>query len=471
MTENKQTNEEPENSKKPDITSDNQASNPDIVNRPVWLLQYNADDQVTNWTRDAVPGSIIEWKAGRGLPKTMQADDPVIYWRTTKQGGVAGTGKVISTDTRLVAGVRRFPTTVVQFNENIIFKREAFIKEAGITRRNWQGSVLSLPANVSKKINSMLGAYGLIPLFNDNDGVIHVRRDDAELEHDDLGRAPLAVSLARMLHEIWCTEQGLKPFPNRKPQKYATGFMAHIDAPWGGGKTSFANLIARTLNPNLDNKSPDFLKKLYPNRVDMSGLFMSLAHTIGNLKLPESDEYHWHQDARRPWIIVPYNAWRNQHVNPPWWSFYQTIRKTCFNSIWKEGHPLTIQNSSSSYSTRKENWYSRLNLTVDLWCRELWWRITTPKVVFQLGVVALSVLTAFLIFNYSAEPNGGPTDQWLTTSTFGYLVAFLTGSGSFLIAVSTVISDALAPGEMYLESRFLLVPLIHLTDSGGISPE
>ena len=94
--------------------------------------------------------------------------------------------------------------------------------------------------------------------------------------------------------------------------------MVHIDAPWGGGKTSFANYLKKILNPYRD-ATP-------------------LPVWFGNL--PFNDKEQWPEDYRRPWHIVEFNAWKHQELSPPWWAFYQAIRKQGMRAVSKETNQL-----------------------------------------------------------------------------------------------------------------------------------
>ena len=455
-----------------------------------WILQYNAKDWEDAPQRIA-QGTLETWKTKGGLPRALQPNDPVIYWRTTNDGGFVGTGHVLSRDLgpKDEEGWRRFPTEVHEFDQSRLIPRKEIIEAAGITRKSWQGAVLPLSEEEAVKIDDLLRREGRMPLFTDAqleqarlktreeqketeqtsatdsddatkgplpEGEIRVRRDDAERDHDALGRGALAVSLATILHEIWCIEQGLKPYKARAPQKDAAGFVAHIDAPWGGGKTSFANLIARTLNPELDGPGtrPDFLENLYPDRKDMSGLFLSGDKL--DPQHPGTFESRYDRAARRPWIIVPFNAWLNQHVDPPWWSFYQTIRKACFSAIRKEGCPDIVFNGDGPYEMRRESWLNRFDRLRGLWVRELWWRLTTPKVSKQLAVTLISIVVGLLLYKVGLAGQISGKAAITTTSGIGLVIALITGAGSFISAGITVLADALAPGRNALGERVSL---------------
>jgi len=84
---------------------------------------------------------------------------------------------------------------------------------------------------------------------------------------DRLNREGAAKSLARLINNEVFSGNNLQH-----------GFMIHLQGEWGDGKSTFLNLIEKNL-PIKDRK----------------------------------------------WIIIKYNAWRNQHINPPWWSFLNDI--------------------------------------------------------------------------------------------------------------------------------------------------
>jgi hypothetical protein len=124
----------------------------------------------------------------------------------------------------------------------------------------------------------------------------------------------------------------------------------HIDAPWGGGKTSFANYLIRILDhASSQGEPPEWLKKL-----------------------PMQLEKNWPQAFRRPWFIVHFNAWQHQDVSPPWWVLYQVIRKGISKRL--------------SYIERMSSL-----------CREFWWRVATPQIFGSFLVMLPPLFIAFLL--------------------------------------------------------------------------
>ncbi len=101
--------------------------------------------------------------------------------------------------------------------------------------------------------------------------------DDPTLE-DKLGRKPIAINLAKLIHhDIIGSEK-------------CHAFMAHLQGRWGEGKTSFMKFLEEGLQQAGDNR----------------------------------------------WIVVHYNAWKNQNINPPWWTFLDTIYNQTKSKVGKQ---------------------------------------------------------------------------------------------------------------------------------------
>ncbi|RNC83160.1 MAG: hypothetical protein ED557_10640 [Balneola sp.] len=84
---------------------------------------------------------------------------------------------------------------------------------------------------------------------------------------DKLSRRPIAEDLARIINN--------DIFGNEK----CYSFMAHLQGRWGEGKSSFMSFLEDGLQLHGDDK----------------------------------------------WIVIHYNAWENQHVDPPWWTFLDAL--------------------------------------------------------------------------------------------------------------------------------------------------
>ncbi|MGO7452016.1 P-loop NTPase fold protein [Rhizobium ruizarguesonis] len=272
--------------------------------------------------------------------------------------------------------------------------------------------------------------------------------DDAEYERDDLGRSVLAIGLARRLHRIWrrtnLNEQERKGEPS-------ASFVAHIDAPWGGGKTTFANFIERVLNPRADNGAYALLRNRY-TQGELGGIYLedppSKEEDFSRLRRIEPD-------GRRPWIVVNFNAWQAEHCSPPWWVFYQTVRKKCFDAALKEGtDPWSPGDPNKRLNALKRpfHWAS-------LWMNEYRWRLTNPKVVVLLGTAAISAALLLLMrdmgyWGIIGDPAKAESGYFLSSSV-GLLLAGLTG-GSAIWGLGAVLTESLVPGTDTLSERLSL---------------
>ena len=137
--------------------------------------------------------------------------------------------------------------------------------------------------------------------------------DDPVLQPDQdlLGRVAFARFLARRIAAI-------------PRDSYA--YSIHLFAPWGAGKSTLLNFLRRQL------ESP---------------------------KEPPADE----------WLVVEFNAWRHQQINPPWWSLMERIFQEAKGrlSVWGQ-------------------------------FTEYWWRFNSGRLQYFLGAIVLAWLLALVVF-------------------------------------------------------------------------
>lgn len=269
--------------------------------------------------------------------------------------------------------------------------------------------------------------------------------DDAETGEDHLDRAVLAIGLARRLHRIWCRA-------NAAGNAGSTSFVMHLDAPWGGGKTSFANFLGSVLNPVPRHRpSAKFLRDRYPGK-DIGGVFLDEPPTS---REERERLFAATEDERRPWIVVPFNAWLNEHCSPPWWTFFQTIRRYCFAAITSEGtHPWcgNLKPDGREWFLRKGHW-ARLSLG------EIWWRLNNPKIrtllltaaFSALGLAALSYMGALDIGADPAKPAIG----FALKDALGYMLAGVAGITG-IWGLGALLTESVLPGTDTLAERLSL---------------
>ncbi|WP_425419096.1 P-loop NTPase fold protein [Oricola indica] len=234
---------------------------------------------------------------------------------------------------------------------------------------------------------------------------------DAMVDH--LGRSEIAFQLAGRINQIWDSQNG-EPASKHGLRYYLsrlwtgmeaknwdatldTGFVVHIDARWGGGKTNFAAYVTRILNPWRDANMPKWLSKL---------------------ALPEDED--WMERYRRPWLVVNFNAWKHQHVDPPWWVFSETIRRQCMKSLWKE----TNQRTTGAFPDPLPAYDygvgpAHLLRNISLWLAERVWRMQIGSALLPLGVAALTFAAVYAMYRI-----GWVTEKEDKLIFFGDLSAF-----------------------------------------------
>ena len=281
--------------------------------------------------------------------------------------------------------------------------------------------------------------------------------DDAEAERDALGRAGLAIVLARRLHQIW-RKSNNKPAPIDEAR---AAFVVHLDAPWGGGKTSFANFLGRVLNPCPVGGSPaSFLRERYPG--DVGGIFLADPphDEAGAARLAALPA-----EVRRPWIVIGFNAWQAEHIAPPWWVFYQAIRKGCFDAIRREGDGAWRPRPPNAplwraWLDRARRWLrARVGgklAWLSLMLGEYAWRLLNPKICSLIATAAFSLAMLLLLQRYGVWGRTGNDEVgFLLTSGAGLFAAGITGITA-LWALAALVTESILPGTSSFAERLSL---------------
>ncbi|MBT8272695.1 MAG: KAP family NTPase, partial [Bacteroidia bacterium] len=163
-------------------------------------------------------------------------------------------------------------------------------------------------------------------------------------------------------------------------------FMIHLQGEWGSGKSTFLKLIEVNLNT-----------------------------------------------ASRKWIVIDYNAWQNQHIEPPWWSFVDRIYRQAITKL----DPFKSLRLYLSESWRRTIWYSG------------WHKIIAFLMTLAFGLyVAFNYENIILIFEDLAKKGD--------TFKLGDFSALILSIGSII-------------GLVYSLSKFLSTPLFLNTSEGARS--
>jgi hypothetical protein len=177
---------------------------------------------------------------------------------------------------------------------------------------------------------------------------------------DLLNRKPFAKYLALRFGKLW------KQINLTHEKETGKSFVTHLYSEWGSGKTTFLKLLKTELKDNPVEEGVD-------------------------------------------WIVIEFNAWQNQHIEPAWWSLMEAIY-------------LGIINKDSGVSKLK-----RLGLKI----AELSWRYYSSKLSVSLPATVMIFvgLIAFNFFNLPADQTG--------------IVTIITGA--FSLAIRSAVS--LLPGN------------------------
>ncbi|MEM7214573.1 MAG: P-loop NTPase fold protein [Pseudomonadota bacterium] len=214
-----------------------------------------------------------------------------------------------------------------------------------------------------------------------------------DIKKDYLNRNHMAKVLAARLdivHESNKNELDVAPF------------TVLVDAPWGGGKSTFGNFLAHYL------KNPD-------ERLEATGSAQT------------NDER-----STGPWIIAEFNAWKHQDVEPSWWLIYQTILEAIGNHDFKE---------------------NRLNndlIRLKLWPREYIWRFFTKGTVISLLVIIL--ISIFMYWYVAIEKNVDASSTKTLITTLTSLVSLFGAGGLFFRSIF----NSLFPGTPLAARNYAL---------------
>ncbi len=148
---------------------------------------------------------------------------------------------------------------------------------------------------------------------------------DRPAKIDELGRAAFAEALATRIRRLRSGDDG--------KTKLVGSFVVNIYGRWGSGKTSLLHFLREDLEkPSAGNKQEP------------------------------------------GWVVVDFNAWRNQRIGPPWWAV--------MNSVFTQ--------------SRRNLWKNKKSRCVWLCLREFWWRAGMRRVLIFLGLAGVVVLGGVL---------------------------------------------------------------------------
>jgi hypothetical protein len=189
---------------------------------------------------------------------------------------------------------------------------------------------------------------------------------DRPAQVDLLGRKAFAKVLAGRLRDEFDRNKHLRLKPDsgrtsppyffkrnrrtERSERESDSFMLHLEGPWGSGKTSLLGFLKEEL-----------------------------------------------EQIPRPWLVVDFNAWKNQRAGAPWWLLISAVLRGA------------VRDKRTDKRRRR-----RLRL------RALWWRLQLAKAEITVVVLALAVVGLL---------------AWTGKLTGGDPVGILLGSISSVVAV------------------------------------
>lgn len=196
---------------------------------------------------------------------------------------------------------------------------------------------------------------------------------DAPAIVDNLGRQAFAEVLGKRIREV-------QPTLRKKGAAGDSAFILHLDGAWGSGKSSVLNFLKSDLEAS---------------------------------------------DPR--WLVVEFNAWRNQHRRPAWLPLILQVRSA---AIW-----------------RMTRW------TPFVWLMWLWWRLRMDWLPYLLAVLLISV-AAFLAWSLGFDAATTGTDGFKGAGeVFKALVAIVAAVGSVLALARGFTLGSHRNAELYLETK------------------
>jgi hypothetical protein len=194
-------------------------------------------------------------------------------------------------------------------------------------------------------------------------------------EDDLLGRGAFARYLAERLDEI----------PNDDD---VGAYSMHIYGPWGAGKSTLLNF----LRYELEQKETTDGKK-----------------------------------GQGKWLVVEYNAWRQQHIQPPWWSLLDRIFKSTNGSL---------------------GFWERI--------AEYWWRLNTGRLQFILPFIILAwimVLVGFPTLQTKVKDANSTETFGTNAESISKVIALITTIWGGIVAFNrSLLFGAAQAAKTYTES-------------------
>jgi hypothetical protein len=223
---------------------------------------------------------------------------------------------------------------------------------------------------------------------------------DSPASDNELGRQAFARTLAIRLGRI--SNENLSA-------NIDASFILHLHGAWGSGKSSVLNLLRSELQTPIGKNS---------------------AGSASDLRNGETSSR---------WVVVDFNAWQNQRLNPPWWPLLDTVYREARKQLshtYKERHKAGI-----------------------LWAQEFWWRFVTSNhepLLIIFGVFALSIVLCWLtILDWSGLEKLLHNASSNTIEMLGKAVSALLAVAGAVFAISSFLTRTFSSGSARAAQNFM----------------
>jgi hypothetical protein len=205
-------------------------------------------------------------------------------------------------------------------------------------------------------------------------------QSDYPSKDDSLSRKPLAEYIAKRLRFVY--NRDIRENNRKKDKDKFGSFFMHIDGEWGSGKSTLLEFLQTALEkPSQDDP------KVKPK--------------------PFSEGR---------WVVIKFNAWENQRLNPPWWFLMKKVFRDAEKALWRlswKGYTQQTEKGKHQSNERKlRNLFRLVNLAI----HENKWRFYTGGVYLVTTILTL-VLTGVAIYlrwplDKSVTPGKGTDLDW-----------------------------------------------------------
>ncbi len=302
---------------------------------------------------------------------------------------------------------------------------KSLIEPSAVTRLHGRLLILGL-ARVDDDLGQFLDGEGFLQKVETElrDPVEHCfrpRPDAAPLHVDSpenidrLGREVFARSLAKRIKEMW----------QEYREQSDSSFVLHLHGPWGSGKTTLLRLLRQELEPE------QVVGGSIATRIGRIWQGSTLRHLLLRVMGKKTER----MDKRTSdWVVVDFNAWRLQRLDPPWWSL--------LNSVYTE--------SLTAFSANREYWHARR-----VRAGELGRRLFAGRKDLLVGALVFFALALLAYYPLRSRPVGSQQGLLATLKDNAEALSAVLALLGTLLTASLVMSRSLLSGSSQSAKTFV----------------